>query len=312
MQNIDREICEQQYKDDIIAKLKFFVQKGLFYPITDYQTIHNWIKQFPVNSLTPYFILDTLIILTKGQVEASLEKIVEQIMSSIYKANPTLSDEALFSAYKTHIEESVFVCACTPGQMSSGAPETMRALRNVIGDNFCEVAVTDLCKTIKEKSIKHVYIVDDMIGTGKTIVRQIEQEYTSEKCTYDSMSTRCSLKCASSNNPDVEFAVISVIMHEDGEQRINDNFKNISLMTAYKIDIGYNLLSEKCELYRDPQYKEKIIADIKEVLEKNKMTENPFALYLPVGISDTFPNNSLELFWWAKSTEWKPLFPRRH
>lgn len=312
MQNMERETCEQQYKDNIVAQLKFFVQKNLFYPITDYQTIHNWIKQFPANSLTPYFILDTLIILTTGQVEASLKNIVEQIMSSIYKENPSLSDEALFAAYRTHLEHSVFLCACSPGQMAGGAPETMRALRNVIGKGFCEVAVTDLCKTIKEKGIRNVYIVDDLIGTGETIKKQLKHKYVNERCICGSESTRCSLECASKCNKEVKFTIISVILHQKGKLRINNEFQNFNLLTAYNIDIAYNLLSEKCELYRDPQYKEKIIADIQEILRKNEMTGNPYALYLPVGINGAFPNNSLELFWWTKSSKWKPLFPRQH
>jgi len=106
--------------------------------------------------------------------------------------------------------------------------------------------------------------------------------------------------------------VISVVLHKAGEKLIKDSFKNIKILSAFTIDESYDLLSDACELYRDAEYIEQIISEVRSIMDEHHMDENPFALHLPIGISGAFPNNSLELFWWSDSTEWKPLVRRLH
>lgn len=312
MDTFDRERFEQQYVSSIKERLRFFVQKGLLAAINDYQTVNNWISQFPENSMTPYFLLDTLTVLTREQVEASLRNIIEQIKASIYVNNPNLTDVELFQAYEKHIESSVFISACKPGHTAGGAPETLRALRTTIGKKFEEIAVTDVCKSIKEKKLKHIYVVDDFIGTGETICKILSYEYLCDNCTCGDGIKKCSLHCAAQNNRDVKFAVISIIMHEQGKEKITEAFNEFELMHAFSVNDSYDLLSDKCTLYRDSDYKDTIIADIKKIMNDHHMTKNIYALHLPVGISGSFPNNSLELFWWGESSEWEPLIRRQH
>lgn len=312
MPNLDRKINEQKFISDVEAQTKFLISKGLFEPISEYQTIRNWIDQFPEDSLTPFFLLDSLIILNRAQVEAALVNILEKIKSQIYRNNPTASDSVLFSIFENHIKHSIFVCACTQDNMASGAPETTRILRNVVGERFQESSVEKICLNIVEKEIEHVYIIDDLVGTGETISRQIKQNYLCERCICGYDSNKCSIMCASRHHKDVDFTVVSVIQHVTGKKRIRQEHSQINTLTAYEIDESYSLLSEKCIVVRDPEYLERIIAEIKSVSKENGIMDSPYSLSLSIGISGGFPNNSLALFWWAKTTAWKPLIPRQH
>lgn len=312
MKNIDREASEKEYISSVIEKMRFFIHKGLLKPIEEYQTIHNWVQQFPEGSLVPYFLLDTLVMLTRDQVEASLKNIIEQIKSSIYSRNPTLSDAQLFSLFEDHIAHSVFISACIPGHTAGGAPETLRSLRKVIGNQFSEIAVNDICREVRNHNIRNVYIVDDFIGTGKTIETFMKSEHLCEKCICGKEIGKCSLLCAMRNNPDIQFAIISVVLHEKGKSHIRDSIKDIQLLSSFAIDNDYDLLSESCTLYRDSEYTGEIRRIVSEILKEYDMDKNQYALHLSLGVSDSFPNNSLELFWWSESESWKPLAPRRH
>lgn len=313
MNKIDREKCEKQYIESIKEKMKLFIQKGLLNPIEEYQTVHNWIQQFSDNSIVPYLLLDTLVILTKDQVEASLKNVLEQIKTSIYVNNPTLSDTELFSLLDDHMEHSAFISACNPGETAGGAPETLRALRKVIGGKkFTEIAVFDICKGISDGKIRNVYVVDDFIGTGKTICKFMKSEHLCENCVCGKEIGKCSIICAMKNNPDVRFNIISVVLHGEGAKHITDEFKGVTLLSSFNIDGAYDLLSETCELYRDPNYIKETIDVVTNIIKEHHMDDNEYALHLPIGISDAFPNNSLEVFWWAESPKWKPLAPRQH
>lgn len=313
MNRIERENCEKQYVEGIKEKMKLFIQKGLLKPIEEYQTIRNWIQQFPEGSLTPYLLLDTLIILTKDQVEASLRNVIEQIKASIYLSKPTLSDEELYSLFENHIEHSAFIGACNPGEMAGGAPETLRALRKVIGgDKFNEIAVTDVCKGISDGTIKNVYVVDDFIGTGKTMCKFMKTEHLCENCTCGKEIGKCSLYCAMNKNPNTRFTIVSVVLHQKGAEHITNEMKCVQLMSSFNVDTTYDLLSENCELYRDTNYIKETIRAVVEIMREQNMDGNEYALHLPIAISDAFPNNSLEVFWWAESPKWNPLAPRRH
>ena len=313
MNRIERKNCEKQYIESIKEKMKLFIQKGLLKPIEEYQTIHNWVQQFSENNLVPYLLLDTLIILTKEQVEASFRNIIEQIRTSIYVCNPTLSDDELFSLFEDHIEHSAFISACNPGETAGGAPETLRALRKVIGeDKFNEIAVTDICKGISDGTIRNVYVVDDFIGTGKTMCKFIKTEHLCENCTCGKQIGKCSLYCAMKKNPNTRFTIVSVVLHQKGAEHIVDEMKGVQLMSSFNVDTSYDLLSDTCELYRDPKYIHDTVELIERIMKENHMDKNDYALHLPIAISDAFPNNSLEVFWWAESPTWNPLAPRRH
>lgn len=304
-------LSEKQYKDDIESQMDFLSQRQLLGSI-DIQTIKNWISQFPVESLTPYFLLDSLVFLSTSQIKASLSNIVEQIKSSIYVKNPNLSDEQLFCKYEEHLEQSVFICACLPSQMASGAPPTTRAFRDIIGAKFKSADVADLCKTILERKIENVYIIDDFIGTGATIKKQINYQHACNGCIYNHPKKTCSLACAASTLKNIKFNIISVVLHEQGIINLKKDFPLFNTMAAYYIDDTYNLLSNNCTLYRDDHYKKKIISETKEIARCKNMHQNKYALNLPLAISEAFPNNSLELFWWAQSEDWMPLLARRH
>lgn len=312
MPDLDRKINEQKFISDVEAQTRFLINKGFFEPISEYQTVRNWIDQFPKDSLTPFFLLDSLIILNRAQVEAALVNILEKIKSQIYRNNPTASDSDLFSIFENHISHSVFVCACTQDNMASGAPETTRILRNVVGEQFQESSVEKICLNIVERGIEHVYIIDDFVGTGETISKQIKKTYLCEKCICGYDNNKCSIFCASKHHTEVDFTVVSVIQHVAGKEKLRQEHSKINTVTAYEIDESYSLLSENCIVVRDSEYLDRIIAEIKSVSEKNGIIDSPYSLSLSIGISGGFPNNSLALFWWAKTATWKPLVPRQH
>lgn len=300
---------EFKYKDDVEEQMKFFIQKGLLGPIKNYQQIFNWIMQFPSESLTPYFLLDALIVVSQQQAQASLENILEQIKASIYKDNPTLSDEELFALYEEHMTHSVFVAASLPGDTASGAPQIMRDLRAILEGKFYETAVSQLCSVIRERQIAHVYIADDIVGTGQTIATRLKYEEWCTNCPRKETLVNCSLEHIANCHPNIDFTVISVIMHAKGQEHIKGRFQPLM---AYAIDTAYDLLSKDCALYRDKQYRETIVEDINRIMDEHNMRGNKYALYLPVAICDEFPNNSLELFWWPDAPEWEPLLRRVH
>lgn len=313
MTNERKEIIEYQYRSTMESQIKLFIGKHFWEPIKEYQTINNWLSQFPEESLAPYFLMDALIVFTKEQVAVSLGNILEQVRTSIYQEHPNWSDHDLFVTYKEHLAQSVFICACTQGQMASGAPETMRAFRDIAVEGpFQEVSAAKLCHTILGNNIKYVYIVDDFIGTGTTMATQLNCAHSHDDCPCGATCPHCTLKCAADHHPGVQFTVVSVVMHEKGKCRLEDEFKQFKLMTAYQIDDTYDLLSKECILYRDPNYIEEIISEVHMLMKKYQMKENQFAQHLPLAISGKFPNNSLQLFWWSQSPDWKPLIPRRH
>lgn len=302
---------QEQYCSRVKENVEELAKDGWYgKDLEDISAIEMWISNFPEGSILPYVLLDSLTIITDEQRAACVRDIIAQIRASIYKKNIGLSDAELNELFKEHLVSSSFVCACRMGDVASSAAGIGREYKKVLKNAFQESEPIELCRKIHDGSIRHVYIVDDFIGTGSQMHSYIENVSVTEHCTVGEEIGHCSIACLMQNCPDVEFTILPIVAHSCGYKYLKEKYPNLKMLYAYQIDENYDLLSEKCGLYHVSKDKAKQwIEAIKDLRKKHQM-ESDYRLNVPFGFEDKFPNNALELYWWTKDTAWVPLLPR--
>lgn len=169
----------------------------------------------------------------------------------------------------------------------------------------------DAIKSIKNLTIKnlhypiHIILLDDFIGTGKSVVDYINEEIFPI--------------CKKSNVPKIRLYILSVIIHEDGIEYINKN----SLIDNLKFygQIRRKAFSQKGSVFG---YRPRMLA-IREFCYKYGIGLNKHFDYqkkeeidYPLGymnsqsltvFAHTTPNNTLPIIW-SNKNKWHPIFPR--
>lgn len=277
--------------------------------------IDCWVKNFPADSTLPYVLLNSLVIINDDQKRACVEYLYRNIQADYYQENMEKSDEQLTTGFSQYLKDTAFVCAAYGGDTASSAAQIMLELRELLGNGYQEYNEHELCAAIREKRIKRVYLVDDFVGTGTQMKTFIAGKKATIRCIHDK-DKLCCLECLIRDYPEVKFGIFAIVICKKGQGEILEEYPNMHFNNAYFLDDEYDLLHEQCLAYRSiqdsPQKREQISACVQEIeaIRKAFGMDNDYSLHLPCGFEKTFPNNALELFWWNRHGNWKPLLSR--
>lgn len=303
---------KESIKKQIRERIDFLVKERLLGAIT-VSDIDQWIGNFEQGSDLPYLLLNALIVVNNDQMQACVVDLSNKIKARFYLNNILLTDAELKEKYSEYLEETAFVCATRSGDAASSASWMGHQFRRLLGRGYNEYDLNGLCRKINDKKIKRVYIVDDFVGTGKQMMGFISDEKRRDVCISNGTDCECSVECVIRMYPDISFTIASIILCDEGHIRLREKYPNVEFLCCYKVGAEYDLLSKKCQLYKDMKLGEDeidlAISEMGNICKEKKMACD-YSLHLSCGFEDSFPNNALELFWWNESAEWTPLRAR--
>ena len=163
------------------------------------------------------------------------------------------------------------------------------------------VYVDELDNAIRRRQkVKRLVLIDDFIGTGGTVVRELEANLDTLR---------------KANDRDIRVVVLAVVGFDQGHTEIKEFIRRERLdAEVYFCDqLGdeYKAFSDRSRVLQDPADRERA----REAAERKGVTlfpEHPLG-YLEsqalVVFSDHCPNNSLPILW-SNRNGWPALFPR--
>ena len=302
-----------KYNKSFLDTYKKFISKGWYDSVIPTRTLELWCENFSMSpsdkfdsSVCAFFLLNSLVFYQERQLEAIIVQIQDKIKSELNQKYEELrgyrlSDDEIEGIWKIYKQESFIVTAAIPSQTGDSAYQATRFWRNISGIDIGSIA--DLSKVINESGKKHIFFVDDFIGTGTKMTKFLSSRIPETKETVGDIINRF--------KDSVDFNIAVFAIYENGKKFILDQFPRVNFYFGDLYTEEYNLISEKCVLYdMFLEEKENIIQYIKDKL-KEFNDDNKYALNLPVAFHHGCPNNSLSLYY-KSSQNWNKLLSESH
>lgn len=307
-----------EYNKPFLDTYKKFISKGWYDSIISTATLERWCENFSYDStdefdpkICAHFLLESLIFYQEKQIEAIIVQIQDEIKSELNQYQEELlgrrlSETELQELWEEYKKQSYVVAAALPEDTGDSAHQASRMWRNATGIDTG--SIVNLIKVIKEENKKHIFFVDDFVGTGTKLKGFLTNHIFPNKSFYGFERVN---EVINEFHTTVDFNVAVFALYENGKSEI---LKDLPQLKFYFGDIytdEYNLISENCVLYDlFEEHKQGIIEYIKnKVLEFNN--NNKYALNLPISFHHGCPNNSLSLYY-NSTPNWNKLIPESH
>lgn len=242
----------------------------------------NWVMQFDAKDYDiPLRVLSNLVILGPDQITDGLKIAYSKLQRNAFSQNTSIDNTNTLFSGLTEAGKS--------GQMIA---YYFRMVNEVSEHNYID---ENTLKLIKQKRIKNIVLLDDIIGTGNQAVDKLTKIRT-EFFKYDITN----------------FFVISIISLKTGVDNIS-NKTGATVSGAFEFDSNDSVMSFDSRFYDGLTHvqKQSLFDKIKkygEFLDE----KHPFG-YQESGLLVTFfyntPNNSLPIIW-SSEKNWIPLFRR--
>ena len=257
------------------------------------------------------FLLHALVFYQDRQLTAIISSIEAEIKSQLNELNEQntfkrLSENELSALWEKYKGESYIVAAASPNDAAGSAYHATRLWRNASGIDTG--TINSLVEQICEKGKKHIFFVDDFIGTGTKMLEFLTVDHFPFNKPYGFTNIK---EVIEKYKNDVDFNISVFAMCIEGKQKIDDNFPG--LLNYYYGDLytdDYNLINDSCVLYDAfSNNKTQIIDYILKI--KQRIGENKYELNLPIAFNHGCPNNTLSLYY-KKTDFWTNLLSESH
>lgn len=300
-----------------IDTYKKYIRKGWYDLKISTPTLERWCDNFAAQpditfdpQICAHFLLNSLIFYQEKQLEAIIIQIQDRIKSEINQSleesqKRRLSDGELNAIWEDYKKQSCIIAAASPSDVADSAHQAARLWRNIAGIDTG--SILDLRKIIEKGNKKHIYFVDDFIGTGTKMNTFLSQRYCESKNNWNFEYIN---DIINSTKNVVDFNVIVYAIYENGRKTVQDNFPSLNFYYGDMYTDEYNIISDDCVLYDlFEDDKENIIAYINEKLKD--FSVNKYVLYLPISFHHGCPNNSLPLYY-VSTSNWCNLLTESH
>uniref|UniRef100_UPI004056E99F phosphoribosyltransferase-like protein n=1 Tax=Acetatifactor sp. TaxID=1872090 RepID=UPI004056E99F len=302
-------------RNQLIDTHKRYINKGWYDSAISLDKLERWLDNFPIPAsegefdtrLCAKFLLDAIVFYQTNHMVAIISSIINQKKSQLNEAKEKeygrrLSEEEFEAEWNIYISESYVVAAAKPEDVGSSAHNAARHWRNTTGIDSGSVA--GLKKAVLEQKKKHIFFVDDFVGTGSKIKKFLSDDLFPDRNTYGFLTIQ---EFMDENSDGIDYNVAVFAMCEEGYIKLSGLFNKLIFCYGDFYDKHFDLGNEEFFLYELYQKeKEHILEFIRE-----KQTEldsgNRFALNLPISFSHGCPNNTLSLFY-KNTSEWTGLF----
>ena len=292
---------------------KKYINKGWYSESISTARLDNWTSNFPNNNINGFnpilcakFLLDSLIYYQEKHTRAIITSIESKILSSfnqrlhLIKGRRIEEDELkrLWISYK---DQCLFIAAADSGLTGDSAHQISRLWRNTT--TMSVVGIERIEDEISNNGKRHIFFVDDFIGTGSKMIKFLSEPLYLKIAGEDSISKFID------SHPMCDFNIAVIAIHQAGLKKISSAFPNLELFYGDYYDSEYDLISDECILYDlFGEDKNSIISYLST--KQNELDyNNPYSLNLPIAFQHGCPNNSLSLYH-SEESNWKKLLDK--
>ena len=296
---------------------KKYIRKGWYDSVFSTPTLERWCGNFiaqPGNEFDPqicaHFLLNSLIFYQEKQLEAIIVQIQDQIKRELNERledqyGYRLSDEDIETAWESYKAQSYIVAAALPQYVGDSAHQASRLWRNITDIDVG--SVLELTKVIEQRGKKHVFFVDDFVGTGNKIMSFFSECYSENG---ENKGIEHIRNVIGEKKDQVDFNVAVYAIYEKGMDDVKEKYPYLNIYYGDIYTKEYNVLSSDCVLYDlFEDDKDDIIAYLNDKLQE--FSVNKYVLNLPISFHHGCPNNSLPLYY-ASTPKWCRLLSESH
>lgn len=307
-----------KYNKSFLDTYKKFISKGWYGSVIPTSTLERWCENFSSQqndtfdpSICAYFLLNSLVFYQEKQLEAIIVQIQDKLISELNQKNEEmlnrrLSEDELQDIWSEYKKQSYIVSAALPREVADSAHHASRLWRNISGIDTG--SIIELKDAIEAEGKKHIFFVDDFIGTGTKMTTFLSKQIFNNENLY---GFKCVSDVIKSFKDSVDFNIAVFAIHNKGKTSILDEFPTIKFYFGDIYSEEYNLISDTCVLYEMfSEDKGNIIGYITNKLEEFN-EDNKYALHLPVSFQHGCPNNSLALYYHSDQN-WNKLLSESH
>jgi hypothetical protein len=257
-----------------------------------------------------HFLLSSVIFYQQKHCKAIINGIVSKIKSTLHQElewheGKRVSEQAYSQAWNAYVKKCLVLPAAKQDDEGSSAQQAVRMWRNTDIDTG---SVVELKRALDEDNKRHIFFVDDFIGTGSRMSGFLSDNLFPQKAGYGFLTIRELIEQYSGS---VDFNIAVFALHTQGQSRLNTEFPQIKLYSGDEYDEQYNILAEDCVLYEAFKRDRASIMAYISSKQEELHPDNPYKLNLPVVFNDGCPNNTLSLYYCEKPS-WAKLFPLGH
>lgn len=304
------------YNNRYTDRYKKFTTQGWYDNTFSSESLDVWNNNFTIRldimpefdpKICAHFLLNSLIFYQERQLEALVHSIVNKIITEInqnmeQKKGKRLSDKELNEYWSEYKSEMCIIPAASSKDVGSSAYQMCRIWRNEVGvDTF---SIEELPNVVREK--KHVFFVDDFIGTGKKINKFLKNQL------LKTSNGDISLKNFMNKEKDkVDFNVSVFAIYYEGQELLYRNYPYIRCYYGDYYNYQYDMTSNDCILYDEFEKNKSQIIEYIEAKNKELKYNKDYVRNLPIAFHHGCPNNSSPLYY-ASNSNWRNLLKESH
>ncbi|WP_088550014.1 phosphoribosyltransferase-like protein [Paenibacillus aquistagni] len=242
----------------------------------------QWMLQFePEDHDLPFRVIKNLNVLSFEEVNTALEI-----------AFSKLNQRAAKSSNKITHKNTLFAGVGPAAKSGSMISYHFRVINDISEDNFIDSSTIHL---IKNKDVKNIVLVDDVIASGDTVIKEINRL----------------TELVVPLNPEIKIFVLSICGFRKAVERINEE-SAAHAFCAYQYSEEDTVVSLDSSFYQSLAHeKRQLLRD--KIIEYGKITNKSGLGYYGIGALIVFPYNTpnctLPIIWGDRNG-WIPLFRR--
>lgn len=305
-------------RNEVLDIYKKYISQGWYDNTISFADIECWVNNFEKDRehmkcdplVCADLLLNALIFYQSKHIPAIITSIENRIKSMLnqemQKSGNRLAEDELAQAWSQYKQECFICSAARPEDAGTSAHQAARDWRNIT--DIETGTVVQLKKVILEEGKKHIFFVDDFIGTGSKMLDLFSCDLFPDPNTYGFNKIE-DLFNEFKNKVDFNIAVYA--MCEQGHQNITGVYSHLSFYFGDLYDEQYDLQSSNCVFYDMFNAERKTIIEYITDKQRELNGDHQYALNLPIGFTHGCPNNTLALYY--KSNEsWVGLLKETH
>ena len=256
--------------------------------------IRKWLNQFnsPKDKRLMFRLLSNIRVYDENSVRSKMREafgIVSRNMRTVIEAGARVRSDILVSSLDDSAAKSgLTYCRlfASENQISAQSVQPFKSLDRKLGS--------------VNQSIQRLVIIDDFVGTGKTVIEALKREVEFLK---------------RANSEGIQIILLALAGFAESRSRIeraiNQYCLDARVYFCDELGSEHKAFSKDSRIFTDRSERDRArqIAEIKGLQLEKKQPLGYGDIQASVVFYQSCPNNTLPIFW-SRSSDWNPLFPR--
>lgn len=305
-------------RNEVLDIYKKYISQGWYDNTISFADIECWVDNFEKDRehmecdplVCADLLLNALIFYQSKHIPAIIRSIENRIKSRLnqekQKLGYRLSENELAQAWCQYKQECFICSAARPEDAGTSAHQAARDWRNIT--DIETGTVVQLKRAMLEKGKKHIFFVDDFIGTGSKMLTLFSCDLFPDANTYGFQKIKDLFE---EFKNDVDFNIAVYAICKQGRRNIKEEYDHLFFYFGDLYDEQYDLQSNNCVFYDMFDAERNTITEYITNKQRELNGDHQYALNLPIAFTHGCPNNTLALYY--KSNEnWVGLLKETH